>query len=145
MTTVKPPPVFDFLVDQDGKANLSWVVYFNSLYEGDSGTSWTPTFQSLTTVGTPTITGRYYRVGGRQLVYYTILVTPATSTTSTAGTTYINNFPLPTIGDSACLAVTGGIGSQAGHFIASTNRIFVPAWSAVTVPITIVGLCEVNG
>lgn len=141
---INPPPIYDYLIDQDGKANLSWILYFNSLYEGDTGTEWNPTFVSLTSVGSPTITGRYYRIG-RRLCYFHVIVNPATSTTATATTTYIDNFPLTMAYDGLCFAVSGGSGTNAGHAIASTNRIYVPSWSAVTVPVHVIGMVEVRG
>jgi hypothetical protein len=135
-------PIKDPVVDREGFSNLSWVLFFNSLYEGDTGTVWSPTFQSLTEVGTPTITGRYYRIS-RRLVYFNTLIIPGTNTSSTAGTTYIDNFPLTFAGDGICFAVTGGLGDGPGHVISSSNRIYVPSWTTVTVPLTIIGLCEV--
>lgn len=143
MSTVKPAPIYDPIVDNEGKANLSWILFFNQLFEGDSGSTWTPTFTSLTTVGTPTITGRYYRLI-RRICYFSVLITPATSTTSTAGTTYIDNFPLTFVGDGACMAVSGNLGAGPGHIVASSNRIYVPGWTAVSVPLTVVGMGEVR-
>lgn len=137
------PPIYDPVVNDDGKANLSWILYFNSLFEGDTGKTWMPTFVSLGSVGTPTITGRYYRFNGHKLCYFHVIITPATSTTSTAATTYIDNFPLTVSGDGICFAVSGGSGSLSGHIVAANNRIFVPAWTAVTVPVHVVGMCEV--
>lgn len=136
--TIKPPPTFDKIVDEGGKATLSYTLFFEQIFKGDTGASWNPEFTDLVTVGTPTIAGIYYRIG--QLVYFAVTVTPETSTTSTAGTTYINNFPLQIRQDGACLAVSGNLGSQAGMCVASNNRIYVPVWNAVTVPLTVVGL-----
>lgn len=140
---ISPPPINDFVIDQEGKANLSWILFFNSLYEGDTGEEWTPTAVSLGSVGTPTLTGRYYRIG-RRLAYFRIVITPATSTTSTAATTYIDNFPLTMAGDGICFAVSGGTGTNSGHCVSANNRIFLPAWSAVTLPISIIGMAEVR-
>lgn len=145
MSEIDPPPIYDPITPPqgDGKLSLRWVQFMNSLFNGDTGTAWIPTFTSLTVSGAPTITGVYYRIG-RTLVYFAVTITPATSTTSTAGTTYINNFPLTLTGNGACLAVSGLLGSSAGMCDKATNRIYVPAWSAVTVPLTIVGLVEAN-
>lgn len=143
MAQIQPPPIYDFLSDDEGKTNLSWILFFNSLYEGDTGTEWIPTFQNLTEVGTPTIVGRYYRIA-RRICYFAISITPSTSTTSTAGTTYIDNFPLNPVRDGVCFAVSGGVGAVPGHIVSGTNRIYVPAWSAVTVPLTVIGLVEVS-
>ena len=142
--TQSPPPTRDQIVDGDGFTSLSWLLFFNNQYNGDTGTVWTPTFTDLTISGTPTITGRYYRLS-RRVVYFTIRIVPATSTTSVAGTTYVNNFPLTVTGDGVCFAVLGGIGDGPGHVVAGNNRIYTPAWTAVTVPVTVVGICEVQG
>lgn len=143
MVKVSPPPFIEPLADEEGVASLPWSLFFNQMFTGDTGTSWTPTFTSLTEVGTPTITGKYFKIG-QSLCYFWVTITPSTSTTATAGATYINNFPLDIVSDGACLAVSGLLGTNAGQCEASTNRIYPPSWSAVTVPLTIVGLVEIT-
>lgn len=143
MTAVTPAPIYDPVVDQTGRARPSWILYFNSLFEGDSGESWTPQFTSLTTVGTPTITGTYYKIG-QYLVYFVINITPGTNTSSTAGTTYVGNFPLTFTGNGACAAVSGLLGGSLGMIDRASNRIYVPAWTTVTAPLTVVGFCEAS-
>ena len=140
--TIAPAPINDFLIDQEGKANLSWILFFNSLYEGDPGIAWTPTAVSLGSTGTPTLSGRYYKIG--RICYFRITITPATDTTSTAATTYIDNFPPLMSNDGICFAVSGGAGTNSGHCVSANNRIFLPGWSAVTLPINVIGLVEVR-
>lgn len=142
--TVQPPPVKDVLVDAEAKPSISWLIFFNSLYEGDIGTDWTPTFTSLTEVGTATKTGKYILVG-RRLCYFVVKITPSTSTSATSGTTYIDNFPLTFASDGLCAALqtSGAIGAAIGAIQAANNRIYVPSWSAIAFPITICGFCEV--
>lgn len=142
MSNLKPPPIYDEMIDQSLKATISWSLFFDAIFRGDNGTSWTPTFTSLTEVGTPTITGKYFRVGA--LVYFWVKIVPGTNTSAVAGTTYINNFPLTLRSDGANLAVSGLLGSNAGMCDSATNRIYPPAWTTVTVPLTIVGLVEAN-
>lgn len=142
-SNVAPPPVRDYIVGPDGKTNLSWVLFFNNLYEGDTGATWTPTFTSLTTVGSPTITGKYFMLT-RRIVCFFVRIVPGTNTSATAGTTYINNFPLTFASDGVNFAVSGNLGAGPGHIVSSNNRIYTPAWSAVTVPLTIVGFGEVT-
>ena len=143
MAKLSPPPIQHPMVDKDGNVTTQWAEYFDSQYRGDRGTDWVPTFVSLTTSGTPTITGRYYRLSER-FAYFWVRIVPGTSTTATAGTTYISNFPLRFTQDSACFAVSGLLGSSAGQIDTATNRIYTPGWSAVTVPLTIVGFGEVR-
>lgn len=141
MSAVTPPPIYEPLIDSSGAMRIPWILFMNSLFEGSSGETWTPTFTNLTSVGTPTITGTYYKIG-QFLVYFRVTVSPSTSTSATAGSTYINNFPLNFAGDGACLAVSGLLGGGSGMIDRATNRIYVPSWSAVTVPLTIVGFAE---
>ena len=139
--TVSAPPIYDQVIDDQGKAKLSWANFFQQTFDGDAGTLWTPTFVSLTEVGTPVIDGRYYRLT-KYLTFFKVVITPGTSTTSTAGTTYIDNYPITFTGDGICFAVSGNLGTSSGHIVASSNRIYVPGWSAVTVPLTIIGIGE---
>lgn len=142
MTTIKAPPIYDPVIEEDGKAKLSWILFFSSLFNGDTGTNWTPAFTNLTVTGAaPVITGKIYQIG-RQLAYFSVRIVPGTDTSAVAGTTYINNFPLVLKGDGACIAVSGLLGSIAGMCDRASNNIYVPAWSAVTVPLTVVGIVE---
>lgn len=136
---IDAPPLYQPLADETGVATIPWSIFFNGLFEGDAGTPWTPTFVSLGSSGTPTITGRYYRIG-QNLVWFNIGIAPATSTTSTAATTYCDNFPLTFRADSVCFAGTGSGAVQAiGGIRSSDNRIYTPGWTDVTIPLTIVG------
>ena len=143
MAKVSPAPIQDKVTDQAGKATIAWTLFFNSLYTGDTGTDWTPTFVNLTSVGTPTITGRYFKIG-QKLAYFSIVVTPATNTSSTAGTTYVSNPPFTFLGNSINFAVAGAGGTVSGINDATTNRIYVPAWSLITTPVTILGIGEIR-
>lgn len=129
------------MIDRGGNATLPWILFFNNIWNGDTGQDWTPTFISMGSTGTPTYTGRIYRIGQR-LAYFTITVTPATDTTSTAGTTYCDNFPMTLSANGTCLAASGVVGSSGGMCLASSNRIYVPGWTAITIPVTIAGLVE---
>ncbi len=138
-----PAPLDQPIINEIGDLPPEWVLFFDGLFRGDSGNDWTPEFVGLTSSGTPTITGRYYQITS-SLVYFRVTVTPATNTSSVAGTTYINNFPLSIFGSGACLAVapTSGVGVGLGVADAGSGRVFTPAWTTATVPITIIGLLE---
>lgn len=138
--TIDPPPTYDQLTDEEGKTKLSWLLFFDALFRGDQGDVWTPTFQNLTEVGTPTITGKYYKIGS--LTFFSVLIVPGTNTSATAGTTYIDNYPLPFTADGACWAMSGNVGDGPGHIVASNNRIYTPGWTTVTIPLTIIGIGE---
>lgn len=137
------PPIEHPIIDPEVGATptVPWTLFFDSIFRGDQGFGWSPNFVNLSSTGTPTITGRYYQISA-QVAYFRVTVTPATNTSATAGTTYIDNFPLNIAFDGACLALAGNTGSNAGHIVASTQRIYVPLWTTVTVPVTVVGMME---
>ena len=138
-----PPPNQDQLADKEtGLPNLSWILFFNSLFSGDPGQAWTPTFTGLTEVGgAATVTGKIFQLS-QTLVLFSARIVPVTNTSSVAGTTYINNFPLTAAGDGICFAVSGNLGSNSGMVDSATNLIYVPTWTTVTVPLSIIGIVE---
>lgn len=143
MSLVQLPPKTEPLVDGDNLfATLLWQIFFEGLSVGDYGTAWTPTFVGLTSTGTPTFTGKYYRLSSK-LAYYHIVITPATDTTSVAGTTYCDNFPLTITSDGMNVTCSGYTAAVAGT-TSSNKRIYTAAWAAITTPITIVGIAEVT-
>jgi hypothetical protein len=142
MTIPLLPPKTEPMIDESKFAALNWLVFFDQVAAGDAGTAWTPTFTGLTETGTATKTGTYYRVSQR-LVYYRIIITPATDTSAVLGTTYCNNFPLTMLANGANITCSGFTAAVAGS-TASDKRIYTASWSAITSPITIVGLLEVR-
>lgn len=144
MTLALLPATFETMVTEDGKPTLPYLSFFENLSIGDVGNTFTPTFVNLTEVGgSAAKTGRYYQLS-RKIVIFFITLTPVTSISATAGTTYCDNFPMTFTNDSINWAVTGGIGSVGGMNVASNNRIFIPAISAATNPVTIIGIGEVR-
>ena len=139
--SVNPAPITQPVLDDSGVPTLPWTLFFNQNFEGDAGTSWTPTFVNLTESGAATKTGRFYRIS-QYLVYFTVTISPSTNTSATATSTYIDNFPLGINSDGFCVSVANTSGGGLGVVDASTNRIYVPSWSSVTVPVTILGICE---
>lgn len=137
------PPTRNPLTEKGGQLTMPWLLFFNQLFNGDSGVAWVPTFTGLTISGTPTITGRYYQIS-QYLCYFNILVTPATNTSAVAGTTYIDNFPLTANSNGFCLTVSNNLGGGLGMVNASNNRIYTPAWTPVTTPINVIGIVEAS-
>lgn len=128
-------PIFDPIIDDQGKCRPSWVQYFSILQNGDVGTSFTPTFFGLTVVGTPTISGVYYQNQG--LTYFAVKIVPGTSTTSVLGTT---SFTLPfSVSADATCGVVAGTSASLGVINASSKTVYTPNWTGITVPITITG------
>lgn len=145
MATYQDAPITDPVIefgsqkvndDAFGKPRLSWIKWFQGVTQGDIGTRWAPVPTNLTTSGTPTITGAYYQNQG--FTDFWIRIVPGTNTSSTGGTTYFQ-LPFNVTVDGACHAVSGLLGSNAGMVDAVTDRCYPPSWSAVTVPLTIVG------
>jgi len=139
--TLEAPPFGTEVVDDDKQLQLPWLTFFNQMYNGDAGNAWEPNFVNLTTSGTPTITGRYYRIN-RYLLYINILVTPGTNTSSTAGTTYVDNLPITAYNNGVCMSLSNNLGGQLGMINATNNRIYTPTWTTVTTPVNIIGLVE---
>jgi hypothetical protein len=142
MARVQLPPKTEALIDEDKFPTLSWVSFFDGLATGDTGTIWTPTFVGLTEVGTAVKTGIYYRLNS-SLAYFRIKITPATSTTAVAGTTYCNNFPLTITSDGAAITCSTYTAATAG-ITASDKRIYTASWAAIVTPVIITGTIEVN-
>lgn len=138
MTAISPPPIYEIVSDKDtGKMTLPWILFMNQVFTGDAGTPWIPTITGLTISGTPVITGIYYQIGA--LAYFTILIIPATSTTSVSGTTYCNNFPLTMKSSAPSTATTNAPSASLSVCDSLTNRIYFPSWSAITSEVTISG------
>lgn len=113
------------------------------MFNGDAGNSWIPLFSGLTAVGVPEVTGNVYQLS-QYVSFFRATITPATSITAVAGTTYIDNFPLTMNGNGVCFAVSGLLGGVAGMCDQKSNRIYIPGFTAVTVPLSIVGIVEAN-
>lgn len=141
--SINPPPIYMPVGGDDGKATTQWVLFFNQMFTGDTGNDWTPNFVSLGSTGTPTFSGRYYKLSSG-LIYFTAVVTPATDTTSTAGTTYIKDLPFTILRDGTCLAAAANVGGFNGMCTAATNRIYVPAWTSAVTAVTVTGLIEAS-
>lgn len=145
MSNVKPAPIYQPLItDESGIASLPWILFFDGIFKGDTGTAWTPQFTNLTVVGAaPTITGKYYRLT-QTISYFSVNIIPGTNTSAVAGTTFINNFPLTMSADGINFAVSGLLGTGSGMCDRASNNIYVPAWTTVTVPLSIIGLVEAS-
>lgn len=142
MANRNPPPIQHDLTDDQGAITMPWTLFFNQVYGGDTGTVWTPEFVNLGSTGTPTITGRYYKLSN-SLVYFRVVVTPATDTSSTAGSTYIQNFPFNLSADAACHAINSTV-SASGACVSSSNRIYTPTWTTISTPVTVTGFVEAS-
>lgn len=133
MTFSIEPPVRAQVTDRNMFLTVPWNIFFSDLINGDSGTTFTPVATNLTSVGTPTLAGKYYDNSGFIDIYITI--TPATSTTAVAGSTYFDS-PVSFQFDALCSAMTS-TSSATGSAVAAQSRIYVPSWTGTTTAITI--------
>lgn len=130
-------PIKGAMVDDDKRCTPLWAEFFGRLDSGDVGTSFTPTFTGLTTVGTPTISGVYYQNQG--LTYFAVKIVPGSSTTSVFGGT---TFSVP-FGVTADTSVSAAwvVGINIG-VITTGKMVYCPSWTAVPSPVTITGLVK---
>lgn len=137
------PPLYERIVDKSGIATSAWTLFFQALSNGDSGIAWTPSFVNLSSTGTPSFSGKYYKLT-KKIIFFRAVVTPSTNTSSTAGTTYINNFPLNMAEDGFVLGVAGdaGLGTGLGVAASGSGRIYTPTWTNATVPVKLIGMVE---
>lgn len=143
MSSLEGAPIYEKLAGDDGKATLPYILFFNELFSGDTGTGWSPIFSGLSiTGGAPQVTGTYYQLG--QFCIFEVHIIPGTSTTSTAGTTVITNFPLDMQFDGINFAVSNGGGSGSGMCAQASNLIYTPGWSALTTPVSIIGIVRAS-
>lgn len=139
------PPLQVAFFDRNGNISREWALFLEFAHTEDTGQDWTPTWSSLTTVGSVTHTGRIYRLSS-SLIYFraTITTSGGGTTASTAGTTYISNFPATAAFNGACVAVNTTTNQAIGSGVinATNSRIYTPAWIATSNGITISGTIE---
>jgi len=106
--------------------------------------AFTPTFTGLTNVGSPTITGRYYKDGSR--VYFQVKIVPGVTSASAAGTTY---FALPILaaaegisGDGSMVDLTTFVAIGVVAFDIANSRCYPPTKAATGDSMVIAGWYE---
>jgi hypothetical protein len=116
------------------------MIFFQQLFTGDQGQTWTPTFSGLTyTGGAPTLTGNYYQISSRVCKFNIVIVPSLGNSTSMAAAGYVSNFPLTIALDDACFVCTNAPSLASGVCDSSNNRILLPTWTTITSKITITG------
>lgn len=109
----------------------------------DKWTVFTPVFGSLTTVGTPTYTGRM-RIIGRSLEFQ-VKIVPGTTIASVAGSDYMN-FPVSAKGLSGIAILTNqttNISVGVCHIDVANSRCWLPTQTASGNTFNLVGSYEV--
>jgi hypothetical protein len=101
--------------------------------------TFTPVFNGWTNVGTPTVVAKYTKIGA--VVYFNIVVTPDTSISSTAATSYLTGLPYtPSTsfsGSSVNTSTQAAYSVQINAF--SGGAIYTGTTGVLTVPIAITG------
>ena len=103
----------------------------NTLDDYEEGT-WTPSWTSLTVVGTPTYTGTYIKIG--RMVYCQLSVSSTTSTASVANTTSFTGLPYVQAtgpgNHSTMTAVNNSTVASIGVGLVNTSLGYTPTWAA---------------
>ena len=103
----------------------------NTLDDYEEGT-WTPSWTSLTVVGTPTYSGTYVKVGKN--IFCQLTIASTTTTASTANSTSFTGFPFSMstgVGNySTITAVNNGSVVSYGVGLVNSNIGYTPTWSA---------------
>ena len=103
----------------------------NTLDDYEEGT-WTPSWTSLTVVGTPTYSGTYVKVGKN--IFCQLTIASTTTTASTANSTSFTGFPFSMstgVGNySTMTAVNNGSVVSYGVGLVNSNIGYTPTWSA---------------
>lgn len=103
----------------------------------DQMVSWTPALSLWTNVGSPTVTGKYKRVG--KVVTFYVIVTPATSISSTRVTSTITGFPFTSVEAGTAMMVDGNVNSYGVCIVGPGGIIYPQTTGVITVPVTIIG------
>jgi hypothetical protein len=97
--------------------------------------TWTPTGTNIVIVGTPTYTGSYTRIG--RMVYVNLRIQSTGSTSSVAGTSYINlGFPfvsanIYTTGSAINLATNATLGNSVYGLSGGNTIVYLPSWTTL--------------
>lgn len=129
------------LPEAKGRSTLPWILFFNNIVSGSVGVPWVPTFVGLTEVGLAVKSGIYFVVSNA-LAYFRIIITPVTSTSSTAGSTYVDNFPLTIVAPATFGTIVGNADAGLGTTNASNNRLYTPTWTTITGAVILSGFVE---
>lgn len=118
--------------------NATWIrdnLTVTGIY--DQMVSWTPVLSLWTNVGSPTVVGKYKRVG--KIVTFYVTVTPATSISSTVVTSSITGFPFTSIAAGSATMTDGNAVSYGACAIGPGGIIYPQTSGVLTTPLTFVG------
>jgi hypothetical protein len=99
--------------------------------------TWTPVLSNWTNVGTPSIVGKYKRVG--KVVTFFATITPGTSISATISTSSITGFPFSSLEAGAATMHDANVISYGVCAIGASGIIYPQTSGVLTVPVTFVG------
>jgi len=158
MTVTRAPIIEEISIDSEPWER--WLTDVSTTLEApnrDAGT-FTPVFTSLTIVGTVAITGNFVRKG--ELLFFDVVIDPATGVDSSASTLGTTSFELPSLNveqGSTVKITASGFGTVNGFDVEtpldlgmgyvniSTLTVFTPTWSATDKKISITGWVRIEG
>ena len=118
--------------------NATWIrdkLTVTGIY--DQFTAWTPVLASWTNVGSPTVVGKYKRVG--KIVTWYVTVTPATSISCTRVTSSITGFPFTSVESGTATMVDGNVNSYGVCVVGPTGIIYPQTSGVISSALTFVG------
>lgn len=109
---------------------------YDSGYGPTSFGSWNPSISGFTTVGSPTVTGRYVRDNNVVHCWVQFNCSAGNTVASVANTSVIDNFPaaLTPTQRSVCMASNAAVTSF-GNGVVTSIGTYTPAWSASSVDV----------
>ena len=139
---INPAPIQDSSIELDGRILQPWSEWFRNIErilgrKNNEIVSFTPTFSGLTTTGTTTLNGSYYRFNC--MVFFEITIATTGTTSSTSGTTYISNLPFIAEKNGSLLVnntvtfIATGTGFVQENASSTTNGIvkgYTPSWTS---------------
>lgn len=135
------PPINTSMLDQKGIPTKTWSAWFGNIFQTPAqGKPWVPVLSGITTTGAYIITGEWNRIG--PMLYFSILITPSSGNTTASGA-LITNLPFEN-GYGQTTAFNASTREGVGSALV-TSSVSVPNWSALTVPVQIIGFCQVGG
>lgn len=120
----------------------AWLKTYLTLSGEQETRTFTPTLTGWTNVGAPTITAKYLKKG--KLVYFTILVIPGTSVSTTLNTSYITLSGFgPTMASSANVVGDNNV-NYGNSNIDLNGNIWMQTIGVITAALTITGVFAIN-
>lgn len=135
-------PPFRTPIEENKLFSRAWQKWLGDFFNNSSSSSISQSPVATGLAGTSTIKGATNKIGG--VLYFQYLITPLVNTTSVLGTTYILlPYTASAYGSLTATKVSSRISLGSGQVDIGTSKAYLPAWSAVTEPISINGFVQI--